>query len=72
MDTAIEKKIKKDTKICKLLKTKELRYHIGMTDKHQSIDLIFTTEDSKYNFLLDATPLETEDNEAMLKIYNLF
>lgn len=67
----MDKKIQKDLKICKLLKTKELRYHIGMTDKHQSIDLVFTKEDSKYNFFLDATPLDKESNEEMLKIYNL-
>lgn len=67
----MENKIKKDIKICCLLKTKELRYHIGMTDKHQSIDLVFTIEDSKYNFFLDATPLEKEDSETMLKIYGL-
>lgn len=67
----MDKKIKNDTRICKLLKTKELRYHIGMTDKHQSIDLVFNLENQDYNFFVDATPLEKEQNDIVLKIYNL-
>jgi hypothetical protein len=73
--TPLERKINKDKNICRILKTKEIRYHIGMTDKMQSVDLCF--KDGAYEFFLDAGPLNdgTEDgkekNEEMLKIFNL-
>lgn len=71
--TALEIKKGKDTKICKLLKTKELRYHIGMTATQQSIDLVFNPEEQTYTFFVDASPMNNEDGEhdAMLKMYNL-
>lgn len=73
--TPLEKKINKDKNICRILKTKEIRYHIGMTDKMQSIDLQF--KEGIYNLFLDASPLNDgteegkEKNDAMLKIYGL-
>lgn len=73
--TPLEKKVIKDKNICRLLKTKELRYHIGMTDKMQSFDLQF--KDGAYNFFLDASPMNDgtdegkEKNDALLKIFNL-
>jgi hypothetical protein len=71
----LEKKQGKDRAICRILKTKELRYHIGMTDKMQSFDLQF--KDDNYTFFLDATPFDDgteegkEKNESLKRIYNL-
>lgn len=67
----MEQKIKEDLAICRILKTKELRYHIGMTAERASIDLIFSKENSNYHFHIDGVPLEEVENDAMLKIYNL-
>lgn len=67
----MEEKIKKDLAIMRILKTKELRYNIGMTGERGSISLVITREDPTYRFYVDAIPLEDEENEGMLKIFNL-
>ena len=67
----LEQKIKNDNALCRILKTKEIRYHIGTTDRNASLDLIFNKEDLNYHFNLDAAPLEHDENEALLKIYGL-
>lgn len=67
----LEEKIKKDLAIMRILKTKELRYHIGMTDRNASIDLVIQKDTPEYHFYIDAAPLDKEENDAMLKIFNL-
>lgn len=67
----MQDKIKKDLAIMRVLKTKELRYSIGMTAERGAISLVVTKEDPAYRFYVDAIPLEDEENDAMLKIYNL-
>lgn len=76
--SVLEKNVSNDIRICKILKTKGIRYHIGTTeDRHQSIDLVFNAADTTYSFFIDASPLNDgtnegkEKNEAMLKVYGL-
>lgn len=71
METNLEQKIKKDLAIMKVLKSKELHYHIGKTDRGASIDLVITKDNPEYQFFVDAGPLEKEENEVMLKLFNL-
>lgn len=76
METNLQKKIKTDHKIMKLLKVSELRYHIGQTNLGP-VDLMIRYGEDKYDFLLDSSPLDDntgegkEKNEKMLEIFNL-
>ncbi len=76
METPLQKKIKKDQRIMRVLKVSELRYHIGQTNLGP-IDIMIRYGEEKYNFLLDSSPLDDnteegkEKNEKMLEIFNL-
>ena len=71
METNLQKKIKNDLAILRILKCKEIRYHLGTTDRNASLDLQFLKDTESYQFFTDAAPLEPAENEAMLKIYGL-
>lgn len=68
--TKLQKKLKTDERIMKLLKVSEIRYHIGTTNLGP-IDLMLRYGEQDYHFLLDSTPLEKERNDEMLKIFNI-
>lgn len=67
----MEEKLKKDNAIMRILKTKELRYNIGLTKERATIELVINKEDSKYQFYVDSMALPEIENDAMLKIFNL-
>jgi hypothetical protein len=69
--TTLEQKIKNDLAILRILKCKEIRYHIGTTDRNASLDLQFLKDTQAYQFYTDAAPVEKEENDALLKIFNL-
>jgi len=69
--TTLEQKIKNDLAICRILKIKELRYHLGTTDRNASLDLQFLKDTETYQFYTDASPVEETENKALLKIYGL-
>lgn len=69
--TKLETKIAKDQSIIRALKANEIIYHIGFTDTHQSIDFSIKKDETTYQFFLDSTPLEAEQNDKMLTIYGL-
>ena len=69
--TNLEQKIKNDLAICRILKIKELRYHLGTTDRNASLDLQFLKDTESYQFFTDASPVEETENKALLKIYGL-
>ena len=69
--TNLEQKIKNDLAILRILKCKEIRYHIGTTDRNASLDLQFLKDTESYQFFTDASPLGEEENKALLKIYGL-
>jgi hypothetical protein len=71
MSTNLEQKIKNDLAICRILKIKELRYHLGTTDRNASLDLQFLKDTETYQFFTDASPVEETENKALLKIYGL-
>ena len=70
MEDKTKAKIAKDTKIMKILKVSEIRYHIGSTNLGP-IDLMLRYGESDYHFLLDSTPIEKEENDKMLEIFNI-
>lgn len=70
MDTKTQTKIKKDHKIMKILKASEISYHIGRTNKGP-LDLMIRYGEESYQFLLDSAPLEKEENDKMLELFNL-
>jgi len=69
--TNLQKKIANDNAICRILKIKEIRYHLGTTDRNASLDLQFLKDTESYQFFTDASPLPEEENKALLKIYGL-
>ena len=69
--TTLQKKIANDNAICRILKVKSIRYHIGTTDRNASLDLQFLKDTESYQFFTDASPVEPTENEALLKIYGL-
>lgn len=69
--TTLQKKIANDLAICRILKVKEIRYHLGTTDRNASLDLQFLKDTQAYQFFTDASPLPEEENSALLKIYGL-
>jgi hypothetical protein len=71
METNLQKKTKNDLAICRILKIKELRYHLGTTDRNASLDLQFLKDTESYQFFTDASPVEETENKALLKIYGL-
>ena len=71
MATNLENKIKNDLAILRILKCKEIRYHLGTTDRNASLDLQFLKDTETYQFYTDASPVSEVENEALLKIYGL-
>jgi hypothetical protein len=71
MSTNLEQKKKNDLAILRILKCKEIRYHLGTTDRNASLDLQFLKDTESYQFFTDASPVEPVENEALLKIYGL-
>ena len=69
--TTLEQKIKNDLAICRILKAKELRYHLGTTDRNASLDLQFLKDTESYQFFTDASPVPEDENKALLKIYGI-
>lgn len=67
----LKEKLKNDLAIMRILKTNKLSYHIGMTDRNASIDLVITKDNPEYHFFIDASPLPDKENAAMLKIFNI-
>lgn len=68
--TPLEKKRDKDQRILKALKVSEISYHIGRTNKGP-LDLMVRYGEDTYQFLLDSAPLDKEDNDKMLSLFNL-
>ena len=71
MSTQLEQKKKNDLAILRILKCKEIRYHLGTTDRNASLDLQFLKDTESYQFFTDASPVPEEENKALLKIYGL-
>lgn len=70
--TEKELKIKNDQRIIKALKCEEIKYHIGRTDRGASIDLMVKKGSEEYRFFVDAAPVDDEQNEQLIKLFNVF
>ena len=64
-------KIEEDLKVMRVLKTNSLHYPIARTERGAALEIVITKENPTYQFYLDASPLEKEENDAMLTIYGL-
>jgi len=66
----ITQNIKRDQQIMKLLKISELRHHVANSNLGP-IDLQIRYGEDTYQFLLDATIVDKETNDRLLKLFEL-
>ncbi len=66
----LKDKIKRDQAIMKVLKASRIRYEVCKTNLGP-LDLAINFGDEQYQLFLDATPLDKEDNDKLLALFEL-
>lgn len=60
--------VERDTQLMRILKVSEIRHLIAHTNKGD-LTLMLRFGEDKYNFLLDACPMDEETNDELLNYY---